>query len=114
MQAFGYTIRKVPYVNWVQEMISYSGKNPTSPITPFVPLFVERWSEENLTALEIYFEGRIPSFRCDNTLEALRGTGIECPPVDEHMLSTYLRYFLRTGFLPPPPAMERTQEIVVR
>ncbi|NUQ74150.1 MAG: amino acid adenylation domain-containing protein [Polyangiaceae bacterium] len=113
MQAFGYPVRKMPYLNWVQEIVLHTGKNPTSPLTPFVPLFVERWSEENLTYLEIYFEGKIPRFTCENTLEALRGTDIACPPIDDELLSTYLNYFLRVGFLPPPPAREHTQEVAV-
>ena len=34
--------------------------------------------------------------------EALEGTGIACPPLDEHLLGTYLDHLIRTTYLPDP------------
>jgi amino acid adenylation domain-containing protein/thioester reductase-like protein len=112
MQELGYPMRRMAYPSWVQDVVQYTGRNPTSPVTPFVPLFVERWSEEKLTFLEMYFEGRIPQFECTNMENALEGTDIVCPPVDDEMLSLYLSYFLRTGYLSPPAVRPAVQDAV--
>jgi hypothetical protein len=38
-----------------------------------------------------------------NTRAAIAGTGIACPNLDAGLLTVYFDYFIRTGFLPPPP-----------
>ncbi len=37
-----------------------------------------------------------------NTEKALRGTGVDCPPLDARLLETYLDWMTRTGYLPAP------------
>lgn len=39
----------------------------------------------------------------EGTRRALEGTGIVCREVDDAVFRTYVEYFTRTGFLPPPP-----------
>jgi amino acid adenylation domain-containing protein/thioester reductase-like protein len=104
MQDLGYPIQKLPYHTWVQKLVDYTARNPTASIAPFVPLFVERWSEAQISVLEMYVEERIPLFDTRNARMALQGTGIVCPPVDDALLNKYLKYFQQIGFLPPPPA----------
>jgi amino acid adenylation domain-containing protein/thioester reductase-like protein len=104
MQALGYSIQKLPYHSWVQKLLDYTARNPTSSIAPFVPLFVERWSEAQISLFEMYSEERVPVFDARNTRVALQGTGIVCPPVDDALLDRYLKFFMQIGFLPPPPA----------
>jgi thioester reductase-like protein len=104
MQALGYSIQRLPYHTWVQKLVDYTARNPTAAIAPFVPLFVERWSEAQLSIVEMYTEERMPVFDTRNTRVALQGTGIVCPPVDDALLSRYLDYFQKIGFLPPPSA----------
>lgn len=41
------------------------------------------------------------------TRDALEGTGITCPVVDEELFTVYLDYFTRTGFLPAPAGAVR-------
>jgi amino acid adenylation domain-containing protein/thioester reductase-like protein len=104
MREVGYQIETIPYHAWVQRLVDYTAQNPSSSIAPFVPLFVERWSDAQISVLEMYCEERIPVFECDNTLAAVAGTGLVCPPVDDQLLRKYLDYFLRIGFIPPPGA----------
>jgi amino acid adenylation domain-containing protein/thioester reductase-like protein len=104
MQALGYSIQRLPYHTWVQKLVDYTARNPTAAVAPFVPLFVERWSEAQLSIVEMYTEERMPVFDTRNTRVALQGTGIVCPPVDDALLSRYLDYFQKIGFLPPPSA----------
>ena len=39
-------------------------------------------------------------------VQALSGSGISCPPLDERLLATYFGYYARTGYLPAPPPGE--------
>jgi hypothetical protein len=41
-------------------------------------------------------------FDCSNTLSGLADSGIQCPPVDASLLTTYFTYFIETGFLAAP------------
>jgi thioester reductase-like protein len=104
VQELGYPIQKLPFHTWVQKLVDYTARNPMATIAPFVPLFVERWSEAQLSVIEMYAEERVPVFDTRNARVALQGTGILCPPVDDALLEKYLDYFLKIGFLPPPPA----------
>jgi thioester reductase-like protein len=103
LKARGYSLQRLPYHTWVQKLVDFAARNPNAVIAPFVPLFVERWSEAQISVFEMYTEDKIPVFDTRNARAALAGTGIVCPPVDDAMLGKYLDYFVSTGFLPPPP-----------
>jgi hypothetical protein len=36
-------------------------------------------------------------------LAGIGGIGVVCPPVDERLLAAYFSYFVKIGFLEPPP-----------
>jgi hypothetical protein len=40
--------------------------------------------------------------RVDNLVALLTPLGLECPPVTEKLIQTYIHYFLESGFLPQP------------
>jgi thioester reductase-like protein len=63
-----------------------------------------------LGVVEEFVVGGEDAIRYDvgNTEEALRGTGISCPPLDTHLLDTYLRWLVQTGYLPSAPRGTRT------
>jgi len=103
LRATGHSIEILPHHAWVQRLLDYTARHPSMSLAPFMPLFVERWSADQLTLLEIYSEERIPAFDCSNTLEALRGTSIACPPVDDGLLRKYMDYFARIDFFAPAP-----------
>ena len=48
-----------------------------------------------------------PRYDAANTDAGLAGSGISCPPVDDALLSTYLDYFVRIGWLPEPEDAEK-------
>ncbi len=67
-------------------------------------------------ALAPFLSGTLPldrmpknHFDDSNVEAALAGTGITCPAVDDDLLACYLRYFIDTGYLPPPPPSAQAQ-----
>ena len=44
-----------------------------------------------------HFIGKDTTYDTSKTSLLLNGTGINCPPVDEHMIAAYLRYFKKLG-----------------
>jgi thioester reductase-like protein len=63
------------------------------------PTKMEAWFEKQMAFYYMYLQGE-PRFDCSRTLEALRGTGIECPRVTvefiERMVGWYVEY-LKAG-----------------
>ena len=92
----GYPLTPVPAAEWREELLTRLEKSPENALYPFLPLFREALST-----------GTAPRFDCGNTLQALEGTGIVCPPVDGRLLAVYFDYFARTGFLDRPQRQER-------
>jgi thioester reductase-like protein len=45
---------------------------------------------------------QLPKYDCGRTLLELAGSGVECPPADETLAATYLRYLRDVDFLPAP------------
>ena len=67
----------------MSELLRYAAQNPSHPMTPFLPLFIDRDHESGLTPAEMYFEHIFPHYTRSNTERALDGSGIAFPPVDE-------------------------------
>ncbi|WP_052434683.1 amino acid adenylation domain-containing protein [Streptacidiphilus melanogenes] len=102
LRLHGYPVELVPYGAWVRDLIQFAAGHPTHPLTPFVPLFVDRCNRADLTVSEMYLEGVFPAFTRANAERALLDSAIEIPPVDLHMLDTYVRFLQSDGYLPPP------------
>ncbi|MFD0395765.1 hypothetical protein ACFQ3Z_41785 [Streptomyces nogalater] len=68
-------------------------------MTPFAPLFIDRCSTGEMSVAEMYLETTFPVFTRDNVDAALRGSGIEIPPVDAELLDRYIRYLTSIDFL---------------
>ncbi|MFF0408907.1 thioester reductase domain-containing protein [Kitasatospora sp. NPDC004745] len=102
LRARGHPIAELPYGEWVQGLVRFAAGHPTHPITPFVPLFVDRSPGTDLSISEMYFRPTFPLFDRANTDEALTGSGIELPAVDADLLDLYLRQLAAEGFLAAP------------
>ncbi|MGB3654524.1 MAG: SDR family oxidoreductase, partial [Rivularia sp. (in: cyanobacteria)] len=95
----GYDIEQIPYEDWL-EKLQTSACTPDNPLYTLKPFLLQRWTEEQLTATEIYMQERRPSqISCKQTLDALAGSDIVCPPLDPQLFSKYLSYLLKSGFL---------------
>ncbi|WP_371484530.1 amino acid adenylation domain-containing protein [Kitasatospora sp. NBC_00315] len=104
LRARGHRIEQLPYQAWVNRLVRFAAGHPTHPITAFVPLFVDRCSGADLSISEMYFRPTLPLFTRDRAERALRGSGVEFPPVDARLLDLYLDDLLAVGFLEPPHA----------
>ncbi|MBE9049542.1 thioester reductase domain-containing protein [Nostocales cyanobacterium LEGE 11386] len=98
VRSFGYPVEMIPYEQWQAELINNvsSVDNPLYTLRPFL---LERWSDEQLTIPDLYLQARRPTISCQETLKALSGSSIVCPPIDSQLLMTYTSYLINSGFL---------------
>jgi thioester reductase-like protein len=102
----GYRIAELPFADWVRELARRAARDPSHPMTAFLPLFVDR-GPAGLTVAEMYLRQVFPSYTRTNTEHALRGSAIAFPPVSGPLLDRNLDQLIRTGYLPaPPPPLE--------
>lgn len=97
----GYPVQEIPYAEWVAALVKYAAGHPTDPLTPFVPLFVDRCARADMSVSEMYFQGVFPEFTRDNGEAALAEAGIDVPPVDAEMLDRYIDFLQRADYVRP-------------
>ncbi|MEB3218920.1 MAG: thioester reductase domain-containing protein [Nostocales cyanobacterium 94392] len=99
ISTLGYDIKQIPYENWLNQLQS-NACSPDNPLYTLKPFLLQRWTEEQLTATEIYIQARRPAeISCKQTLNALAGSDIVCPPLEPQLFSKYLSYLMQSGFL---------------
>jgi amino acid adenylation domain-containing protein/thioester reductase-like protein len=99
LRAHGHEIREVSWSEWLDEMVRVAVEEPEHPMTPFAPLFIDRCATGQMSVAEMYLETTFPVFSRTNVENALRGSGIEIPPVDTAMLDRYIGYLTAIDFL---------------
>ena len=102
LRSRGFAVTTIPYREWVDELLRYAARNPAHPMTPFVPLFVDLAGEAGLTVAEMYLEHIFPSYTRSHTEQALSGSDIVFPPVDEKLLDLNIDRLIATGYLRSP------------
>jgi amino acid adenylation domain-containing protein/thioester reductase-like protein len=107
LRAHGYGVRGVPFDAWVSELIRYAADHPSHPMTPFLPLFVDRDPGSGITPAEMYLGHVFPRYGRSRTEQALAGSGIDFPPVDDHLLDRTIGRLIATGYLTAPPMAAR-------
>ena len=104
----GFGISEIAFDAWVSELLRYAAQNPSHPMTPFLPLFVDLDQKSGLTLAEMYLEHIFPNYTRSNTEQALRGSGVAFPPIDGRLLDPNIARLIATGYLSapgqPPPA----------
>jgi amino acid adenylation domain-containing protein/thioester reductase-like protein len=100
----GYRIDDVPFGDWVIELARQAALDPSQPMAPFMPLFVDRGGASGLTVAEMYLAHVFPSYSRTNTERALRGSGIAFPPVNGQLLDRNIDRLMESGYLPDPSA----------
>jgi thioester reductase-like protein len=110
LRAHGYPVEELPYQDWVRALVRFAAGHPTHPMAAFLPLFVDRAPGSRQSISEMYFRPTFPLFDRSLAEQALAGSGIELPPVDEALLDLYLGALRAEGWLgAPTAAVERSR-----
>jgi amino acid adenylation domain-containing protein/thioester reductase-like protein len=100
IRSFGYTLAPASFEAVIQNLVTI---DPGNAIFPLIPLFLD---EENRLMPDTFdpdvVAGTDLRSECTNTLEALAGSGIECPPMTEDLAHRCFRYLVDVGFFPDP------------
>jgi amino acid adenylation domain-containing protein/thioester reductase-like protein len=97
----GQPVQEIPYAEWVAALVTYAAGHPTDPITPFVPLFVDRCARADITVSEMYFQGVFTEFTRGNAERALVDAEIAIPPVDAEMMDRYIDFLQQADGVRP-------------
>ncbi|HVB39257.1 MAG TPA: amino acid adenylation domain-containing protein, partial [Vicinamibacterales bacterium] len=101
IRARGYPLASIPYRAWHRRLVEACAAGDDNALKPLLPLFPVPPEAAQDAAVEMPAAGDVPQAQCRATLEALAGTGVECPAVDGALLTRYFDYFVRVGFLAP-------------
>ncbi len=103
IQAFGYPVQPAPLPVWQAKLLALGMKPQENALGGLTPLLAKRRaSAEQVSLPELFDHGQAPKFDCTNTLKAFTDPTLVCPPIDRQQLSTYLAYFIQSGFLAAP------------
>jgi amino acid adenylation domain-containing protein/thioester reductase-like protein len=100
----GYRIDDVAFGDWVSELARQAALDPSHPMAPFMPLFVDRGGAAGLTVAEMYLAHVFPTYTRANTERALRGSGIAFPPVNGQLIDRNIDRLMESGYLSDPAA----------
>lgn len=106
LRGHGYEITEVPFGEWARELARQAARDPSRPMTAFLPLFTDPDPVTGLTVAETYLGHVFPSYASANTERALRGSGIAFAPGSD-LLDRNIGRLIEDGHLPPPPATGR-------
>jgi thioester reductase-like protein len=89
----GYPVEAIPYPAWQSRLIDAATRTADHPLAALLPLFVEPLPQVgNLTLGELFTQDRTPRFEATDTGHLLAAAGIQCPPLNQALLQTYLAH----------------------
>ncbi|MCX5381458.1 non-ribosomal peptide synthetase [Streptomyces sp. NBC_00091] len=95
----GHQVDQIPWDQWIDRLLAFTGERPESGIAPFTPLFTERWGAQRKSVVELYLEDSMPILSCVRTWKLVGElTGTSCPPTED-LLSGYIGQLTANGFL---------------
>jgi myxalamid-type nonribosomal peptide synthetase MxaA len=101
LSSYGYHLDVLPFHEWRERLIQELP--PGSPGYSVLPLIPQH---------PVAPEARHPSIDCTNTLAALEGTSIECPPLSEHLVHLCLTFLAEADLL-EAPTVARDHQLTV-
>ncbi len=84
----GYRVDKISLKTWLRAL---STLPPSNPLHPLVPFWQEKVYQNRTTILEIHH--RTPTVRIDNTLRAIKSSGLKFPAFNKALVKHYLPNF---------------------
>lgn len=101
VQSFGYELKVLPFKEVRDQVVNV---DQSSPLYPFVPFYRREPEDRVLPAAHDpkVLQHLDLSLELQNTIAALKGSGIECPPMSEDLSHRCLQYLIDVGYLRPP------------
>lgn len=99
LRNLGYPLEESSYGDWWSEL-KRRVSNPGDPVE------LRRFFSTALLALTAphFLFYKRPPLDASNLTEGLNGTGLTYPQIDEALMGTYLSYWQKIGYVPPPPS----------
>lgn len=91
LRTIGYQFEELPFVELRDRLVN-------SPDFSSNALFAYQAALDDMDNVSM----QLPIYDTRETLRELAGSGIACPPADEKLFGTYLRYLQDIGFIPQP------------
>ncbi|MCC5620395.1 oxidoreductase, partial [Nostoc sp. CHAB 5715] len=91
LQKMGYSIKKVPYEQWHNQLLEIANHSPEHILYPLVSLFTRNQTNNQV---RLQFSDR-------NTQQALNGV-ISPPIIDGNLIQIYLNYLIKAGWMEAP------------
>jgi len=109
----GYRLDVVPYAKW-HAALTGAAAAPDNALAPLLPLFpTPAAASDDEPPAASSEPPPPPAPECDLAQAILIEREVTCPTIDDALLSRYFDYFVRSGFLEPPP-MRHAYEIALR
>jgi len=100
LTGIGYQLRLVSYESWKSDFLALASRSYDKDLYPLAPLFSSGIFDEQMQVRR-----SLPHLDSANTLQGLSNTNIVCPRINARLLSAYLAYFARRGFVAPLKVM---------
>jgi amino acid adenylation domain-containing protein/thioester reductase-like protein len=97
IQSHGYQVQSTSYDQWLKTLLAQH-LDQDNALNSLIPLLTSP-SAAYSNYLEVLDLGKVD---CQNTIDSLVGTTIDCPTIDSDLLSNYFAYFRQSGFLEDP------------
>jgi hypothetical protein len=111
VRSFGYEFEVVPFDDAIDAAMNTDPSHPVYPLLPVMFLY-----KSGDAGIKMEWEDHLaldPPSECINTLDALKGTGIECPALTEKWMHDCLTFLIERGELTPPSAIARKSAVGV-
>ncbi|WP_179198327.1 non-ribosomal peptide synthetase [Nostoc sp. T09] len=93
IRSLGYAIEQVSYDRWREKLLNITQCSLEHPLYPLVPFFPAREAQKEKSSSGFL------QLDNQNVINGLRNTSINCPPIDEQLLSTYFSYLMKQGLM---------------
>jgi myxalamid-type nonribosomal peptide synthetase MxaA len=99
VRSFGYKPKTIDREEAREQALAVDPSHPLFPITPIISS--TRGMEHPALSIRVQ-QSLDPQVECANTLKALEGSDIVCPPMNEELAHACFAYLVDIGFLPEP------------
>jgi len=98
LRSLGYQFEELPFVDLRDRLVN-------SPDFSSNALFAYQAALDEMDNVSM----QLPTYDTRETERELAGSGITCPPADEKLFGTYLRYLQEIGFIPQPENLQASR-----